>query len=52
MQKSGMEWAYRAMQEPVRLGWRYLTTNPHAAYWLLRARGPASDGTIATGAVL
>jgi exopolysaccharide biosynthesis WecB/TagA/CpsF family protein len=52
MQKSGMEWAYRAAQEPVRLGWRYLTTNPHAAYWLLRARGPTSDGLIETGAMV
>jgi exopolysaccharide biosynthesis WecB/TagA/CpsF family protein len=52
MQKSGMEWAYRVMQEPARLGWRYLTTNPHAAYWLVRSRGPASDGTIAVDAVL
>ena len=52
MQKSGMEWAYRAIQEPMRLGWRYLSTNPHAAYWLVRARGPTSDGTIATDASL
>jgi len=52
MQKSGMEWAYRAWQEPARLGWRYLKTNPHAAYWLLRARGPTSDGTIETGAAV
>ena len=52
MQKLGMEWAYRVWQEPLRLGWRYVATNPHAAYWLLRARGPTSDGTIETDAVL
>lgn len=52
LQKAGMEWAYRALQDPLRLGWRYLTTNPHAAYWLLRARRPISDGTIETDAVL
>ena len=52
MQTAGLEWAYRAWRDPLRLGWRYLTTNPHAAYWLLRARGAASDGTIETDAVL
>lgn len=26
-QKAGMEWAYRLLQEPRRLAWRYLTTN-------------------------
>ncbi|WEX75012.1 WecB/TagA/CpsF family glycosyltransferase [Sinorhizobium numidicum] len=26
-QRAGMEWAYRALQEPRRLWWRYLTTN-------------------------
>ncbi|WP_096173348.1 WecB/TagA/CpsF family glycosyltransferase [Cohaesibacter sp. ES.047] len=37
MQKWGLEWAYRIAQEPRRLFWRYLTTNPHAA-WLLLTR--------------
>ena len=32
MQSVGLEWLYRAMLEPKRLGWRYLTTNPHAIY--------------------
>ncbi|EIZ79027.1 udp-hexose transferase [Novosphingobium sp. Rr 2-17] len=35
MQRSGMEWAYRAAREPLRLGWRYLITNPQAAWHLL-----------------
>ena len=52
MQKTGMEWAYRVWQEPGRLGWRYLTTNPHAAYWLLRARGLTTHGTIQADAVM
>ena len=30
MQSAGLEWAYRAMQEPKRLGPRYLLTNPQA----------------------
>lgn len=30
MQNAGLEWAFRAMQDPRRLLWRYLTTNPHA----------------------
>ena len=34
MQRSGLEWLFRALQEP-RLAWRYLTTNLIAAYLLL-----------------
>ncbi len=34
MQRSGLEWLFRALQEP-RLAWRYLTTNISAAYLLL-----------------
>lgn len=34
MQRNGLEWLFRAVQEP-RLGWRYLTTNLSAAYLLL-----------------
>lgn len=36
MQKVGLEWLYRALQEPGRLGWRYLATNPYALYRILR----------------
>jgi len=35
MQKLGLEWAFRTMLEPRRLLWRYLTTNPKAAYFIL-----------------
>lgn len=35
MQNSGLEWAYRAAREPLRLGLRYLITNPIAVYHLL-----------------
>lgn len=49
MQRAGLEWAFRAWQEPSRLGARYLATNPHAAYWLVRARGAASEGVIEAG---
>jgi exopolysaccharide biosynthesis WecB/TagA/CpsF family protein len=35
-QKYALEWAWRMMQEPRRLGWRYLVTNPHAIYRLAR----------------
>jgi UDP-N-acetyl-D-mannosaminuronic acid transferase (WecB/TagA/CpsF family) len=41
-----MEWAFRVWQEPGRLAIRYLTTNPHAAYWLVHARGATSEGVI------
>jgi exopolysaccharide biosynthesis WecB/TagA/CpsF family protein len=34
MQRAGLEWLFRALQEP-RLAWRYLTTNVSAAYLLL-----------------
>jgi len=35
MQSAGLEWAYRAYQEPRRLAGRYLMTNPHALFLLL-----------------
>jgi UDP-N-acetyl-D-mannosaminuronic acid transferase (WecB/TagA/CpsF family) len=35
MQAVGLEWLYRAAREPLRLGWRYLVTNPVAVYYLL-----------------
>jgi N-acetylglucosaminyldiphosphoundecaprenol N-acetyl-beta-D-mannosaminyltransferase len=35
LQNIGFEWLFRAIQEPKRLGIRYLTTNPIAAYHLL-----------------
>ncbi len=35
-QRVGMEWAYRALQEPGRLWWRYFTTN--TAFLFLTAR--------------
>lgn len=35
MRQAGLEWLHRAMKEPVRLGGRYLVTNPLAAYHLL-----------------
>jgi N-acetylglucosaminyldiphosphoundecaprenol N-acetyl-beta-D-mannosaminyltransferase len=40
MQAMGLEWAYRVALEPRRLAYRYLTTNPHAAYLLLTSRTP------------
>lgn len=36
-QKAGLEWAWRVMQEPGRLAWRYLVTNPHALYLMVRS---------------
>ena len=35
IQTAGLEWAMRALQEPRRLGPRYLKTNPVALYYLL-----------------
>lgn len=36
MQASGLEWLYRTIDDPKRLAWRYLSTNPYAFYRLLR----------------
>lgn len=36
MQNAGLEWLYRTMDDPKRLAWRYLTTNPYALYRLMR----------------
>lgn len=38
MQDMGLEWLHRMLQEPRRLGKRYLLTNPLAIYALLRHR--------------
>ena len=35
MQRTGLEWAFRAYLEPRRLAGRYLATNPHALFLLL-----------------
>lgn len=39
MQRAGLEWAYRMMREPSRLGLRYAVTNPPAAFHLLTKTG-------------
>nr|WP_034469376.1 WecB/TagA/CpsF family glycosyltransferase [Afipia sp. P52-10] len=39
MQKVGLEWLWRAWLEPVRLGQRYIKTNPPALYLLLTRSG-------------
>lgn len=36
MQKSGLEWLFRLMDDPKRLAWRYFMTNPYALYRLIR----------------
>ena len=36
MQKSGLEWLYRVMQEPRRMWKRYLVTNSKFAYFLIK----------------
>lgn len=44
MQHVGLEWAFRAAQEPSRLGWRYLVTNPHAMWRMLVDREAITAG--------
>ncbi len=36
MQSVGLEWLHRTIDDPKRLAWRYLTTNPYALYRLIR----------------
>jgi exopolysaccharide biosynthesis WecB/TagA/CpsF family protein len=36
MQKIGLEWFVRVMSEPKKFFWRYLTTNPHSIYCVLK----------------
>lgn len=36
MQAAGLEWLFRTMDDPKRLAWRYLKTNPYAFYQLIR----------------
>lgn len=38
MQDSGFEWLHRMLTQPKHLFWRYLTTNPHAIYCMLKHR--------------
>ena len=35
MQDAGLEWAFRMFNEPRRLMWRYLSTNPKAMYFMV-----------------
>lgn len=35
MQTVGLEWLFRLLEDPKRLAWRYLSTNPYAFYRLL-----------------
>lgn len=46
MQDMGLEWLYRAMLEPKRLGKRYLLTNPIAIYSLLKHRKRATRNAV------
>nr|WP_255714124.1 WecB/TagA/CpsF family glycosyltransferase [Pelagibacterium xiamenense] len=36
MQDIGLEWLHRVLDDPKRLAWRYLTTNPYSLYRLMR----------------
>ncbi|GAB3014977.1 WecB/TagA/CpsF family glycosyltransferase [Bowmanella dokdonensis] len=38
MQEWGLEWLHRALSEPRKFLWRYLTTNPHALYCMYKHR--------------
>jgi exopolysaccharide biosynthesis WecB/TagA/CpsF family protein len=38
MQEIGLEWLHRAATQPKKLLWRYLTTNPHAIFCVLKHR--------------
>lgn len=48
MQAAGLEWLFRVVQEPRRLFWRYVVTNPLAIFLLLTRTTSLSDGAIGT----
>ncbi|WP_147047066.1 WecB/TagA/CpsF family glycosyltransferase [Methylobacterium gnaphalii] len=43
MQLCGLEWLWRIKEEPTRLFWRYLTTNPHAMLLLVSRSGTVAQ---------
>ncbi len=53
MQRLGLEWLYRLLQEPRRLASRYVRTNTRFAWMVLRAlltrRGSAADAGVPSG---
>ncbi|MBR8253781.1 WecB/TagA/CpsF family glycosyltransferase [Burkholderia ambifaria] len=49
MQKAGLEWLFRVLQEPRRMWRRYWTTNSRFAWMLLRARMTARPRRLPTG---
>lgn len=44
MQAAGLEWLFRALSNPRKLFWRYLTTNPHAVFLLATKTRRAAPG--------
>ena len=48
MQKNGLEWFYRVLQEPKRMWKRYLVTNTLFIGYVLRDlfRGPSEDDLV------
>lgn len=44
MQRSGLEWAFRVIQEPRRMFWRYLKTNSQCTWLFARALARRSIG--------
>jgi len=49
MQRAGLEWLFRVLQEPKRMWRRYWTTNRQFAWMLLRARLGVGSGKVASG---
>jgi exopolysaccharide biosynthesis WecB/TagA/CpsF family protein len=43
MQDYGFEWLHRMLTQPKKLFWRYLTTNPHAIYCILKHKSASFD---------
>jgi len=46
MQSLSLEWLYRTMDDPKRLIWRYLTTNPYSFYRLVRYTERTRNGAL------
>lgn len=43
MQNAGIEWLHRALTEPKKFLWRYITTNPHSIYCVLKHKYSSSE---------
>jgi N-acetylglucosaminyldiphosphoundecaprenol N-acetyl-beta-D-mannosaminyltransferase len=49
MTRVGLEWAFRMLRDPVRIGRRVFVDDPPFFWWMLRARFARPSGSDGTG---